>query len=289
MARIHDTRVEKREDTEALDDSLERQHSKVFGNAGSVTVGRAGRGEEDFELEVNALRSQICVLKERHCMAENNYTTAKVQIQALQSQLETYRELGFSTIALSLPPPKAFVPSPPKLPPNPQAQAALESLRAQVKEKEHVLEEKERVLIFLERTNAETVKKLGNQLAHLQSQQGEKEAYQQVYTLIFTHVHDWARLHCTRTQNSKGIFSDLDGNTPEHVGANSRKPSRAVRAVRAIARYIEEKCAKREDRCNSVLSFGMWKQECDIAVDMLPLNMFSGGVPAGTNAPKSLF
>jgi DNA repair exonuclease SbcCD ATPase subunit len=256
MARIHDTRVQKREDMEALDDSLERQDSKVFGYSGSVKVGRAGRGEEDWELEVNALRSQICVLKERQCMAENNYTTAKVQIQALQSQLETYRELGFSTIAPSLPPPKAFVQSPPKPPPNPQAQAALERLRAQVKEKEHVLEEKEHVLKSLERTNAETVKKLENQLAHLQSQHGEKEAYQQVYTVIFTHVHDWARLNCTRTQNSKGVFSDLDDNAPGHVGANACKPSRAVRAVRAIARYTQEKCGKREGRCNSVCLLG---------------------------------
>lgn len=229
MARIHGTReVEKREDTEALDDSLERQDSKVFGDAGPVKVGRAGRGEGDWELEVNALRSQICVLKERHCMAENNYTTAKVQIQALQSQLETYRELGFSTLAPSLPPPKAFVPSPPKPPPNPQAQAALERLRAQVKEKEHVLEEKEHLLKSLERTNAETMKKLENQLAHLQNQQGEKEAYQQVY--IYSHMYMTRRACVARERKiqRKWMFSDLDGNTPGHVGANACKPSRAV-------------------------------------------------------------
>ena len=289
MARIHDTRVQKREDMEALDDSLERRDSEVFGFHGSVEVSRAGRGEEDWELEVNALRSQICVLKERHCMAENNYTTAKVQIQALQSQLETYRELGFSTIAPSLPPPKAFVPSPLEPPPNPQAQAALERLRAQVKEKEHFLEEKEHVLKSLERTNAETVKKLENQLAHLQSQHGEKEAYQQVYTVILTHVHDWARLHCTRTQKFKGGILRRGWQYTRTCWS---------KCVQAIARsassssnrsIYSRKMWKKRRPVQLGMSFGVWEQECDMAVDMMPLNMFSGGVPAGTNAPKVLF
>ena len=148
-ARIHDTRVEKREGTEDLSER--------------------GPVEEDWELEVNALRSQICVLKERHCMAENKYITARVQIQALQSQLETYRELGFSSVAPSPPRPEVCVPAPPP----PQSELVLESLRSQIREREHDLRS-------LQSTTAERVKKLEDQLAHLKSQQDEKEAYHQV-------------------------------------------------------------------------------------------------------------
>lgn len=147
--RIHDTRVEKREGTD--------------------TLGGGAPVEEEWELEVNSLRSQICVLKERYCMAENKYTTAKVQLQALQSQLETYRELGFSSVAPSPPRPEVCVPAPPP----PQSELVLESLRSQIREREHDLRS-------LQSTTAERVKKLEVQLAHLKSQQDEKEAYHQV-------------------------------------------------------------------------------------------------------------